>query len=153
MAEPRQPVRAPVWQARLLRALPLAIAVLWIAGIASFRDLGLRPTDYGVLLAAAFALQIVLGRADGKRPPLRLPERSNPAVIAVLAATITGMLAMLVGGIAEALAPQPTAPNAPSWPLRAMWHGACAFGASYCRFLARLLPRVPARPGSGPRAS
>lgn len=132
---------------RVLRILPIAIAALWIAGIAQFRNLGFRPIDYGAVLAAAFALHIVLGRTQRRRAPIVLPEGSNPAVVAVLAGLITGLIGLVLGGIAEQLAPTPTNADLPPWWLRTLWHGACAFAASYCRFLCRLLPLQAARQG------
>ncbi len=136
--EPSQRPARVTWHQRLLRLLPMAIAVLWIAGIGQFRDLGFRPIDYGALLAAALALQIVLGRAQARRAPIVLPEHSNPAVIALLAALLTGTIGLLLGGIAEWAAPNPGGRELPPWSLRTLWHGGCAFGASYCRFLSRL---------------
>jgi hypothetical protein len=127
-------------QARVLRMLPPLIAALWIAGIANFRDFGFGPLDYLTLLAAALALQLVLGRMRGSGRPIVLPASSNPTTIALLAAAMTAALAIVLGGIVEALVPALPGHDLPPWALRTLWHGACAFGASYCRFLSRLLP-------------
>jgi hypothetical protein len=44
----------------------------------------------------------------------------------------------VLGGIGEAMV-QSHYPSELSWGLRTLWHTACAFGASYCAFLHRLL--------------
>jgi len=142
--------RAPL-PARLARTLPTLIAALWIAGIANFRDFGFGPLDYLTLLAAALALQIVLGRVRGSQRRIVLPARSNPATIALLAAAMTAALAIVLGGIVESIVPAKPGHDLPPWALRTLWHGACAFGASYCRLLSRLLPS-PSPPPPSPGA-
>jgi hypothetical protein len=140
---PRQPVLV-----RVLRTLPTGIAVLWIAGVAQFRDMQFTALDYAVLLAAAFALQVVMQRLRGRERPIVLPKGANPTTVAFLAAAITGTLALVIGGALElATSSSDGAPVTPWW-LRTLWHGACAFGASYCRILSRTQQMRVQPPGS-----
>lgn len=132
-ARTRHPLRTQV-----LDALPTAIAVLWIAGITQFRGLPMTGMDYAVLAAFAFALHTLLRRLRPGRRAIVLPPTANAATVALLAATITGAMALLVGALLEAMVPPQEQGNTPYW-LRTVWHGACAFGASYCRFLARVV--------------
>src|SRR5262245_24628494 len=141
----------PPLQARILRLMPPLIAALWIAGIANFRDFGFGPLDYLTLLAAALALQLVLARMRGGQRPIALPAHSNPATIALLAAAMTAVLAFVLGGIVESIVPAEPGHDLPPWALRTVWHAACAFGASYCRILSRLLPS-PSSPPAPPSA-
>ena len=131
---------------RVLDILPPAIAVLWVAGIARFRNLELPLWAWPALLAAAFALQIVATRLRGPERRIALPPGSNPRFIAFLAALITGVFALLVGFAVEATLPATDDAHTTPLALRAVWHGACAFAATYCRFLARLLRRTDAAP-------
>ncbi|MGE3174870.1 MAG: hypothetical protein AB7O97_19735 [Planctomycetota bacterium] len=145
-APPPTPPRPGPWL-RLLRVLPTAIAVLWIAGFAQFHDLGLGGLDFAVLIAAAFALQVVMARLRGPERQLVLPAGANPTTVALLAAMIAGTLTLVLGGVLEGMLPAESSSSTPWW-LRTVWHGACAFAASYCRFLARLgTARRQAPPG------
>ena len=65
-------------------------------------------------------------------------EASCEAVAAIIAA-----MACVFGGILEWVA-QNYLPSEVPWGLRMLWHAACAFGASYCMFLQRLLRVLPA---------
>jgi len=122
------------WFRRLLLLCPVLIGLLWIAGIAHFREYALLPREWAVLAAAAFALHLMLQRMRRRRPVPPLPEGVNPAALAALAASIIGSLVAVVGGLIEWTV-QPYHPSDTSLWLRATWHGACAFGASYCGFL------------------
>lgn len=144
-ARARRPLRTQV-----LDALPTAVAVLWIAGVTQFRGLPMTGLDYAVLAAFAFALHALLRRMRPGRRAIVLPPTANVGTVALLAATITGVMALLVGAVLEAMVPPQEQGNTPYW-LRTVWHAACAFGASYCRFLARVV-QGDARPpdqGSG----
>lgn len=129
---------------RIVDLLPTPIAVLWVVGIARFRDIELGTSEVLALLAAAFALRLLSNRL---RPTRRvvLPANVNPVFVATLGAALLGAVALLFGGAIEALLEwREPRPNTPWW-LRTVWHGACAFAASYCRFLAR-----QAAPGAPP---
>ena len=141
--------RRAIRSRRLLQVAPTAIAVLWVAGIANFRDLPLGALEYGALFAAAIALQIVTTRSQRRQRPLQLPANSNPGTVAVIAAMLIGGVALLLGGITETAIPARPGQTLPPWPLRTAWHGACAFGAAYCRFLLRLSTASRRPPAAG----
>jgi len=126
---------------RLFRSLlgicPLLISLLWIAGIAQFREFRLEPLEWAALAAIGFALQLLSRRARRHRPLPQLPANANPAAIAGLAATIVGVLVGCLGALFEWFL-QSYRPSDVPLALRALWHGACAFAASYCGFLLRL---------------
>jgi hypothetical protein len=135
-----------------LSIAPVLVALLWIAGIARFRNYELTTNQWAVLLATAFALHLLQKRALRPKPLPPLPPGVNPAILALLAGLIVGALATVLGGAFEAMLP-PGAPEESPWGLRAFWHGACAFGGSYCAFLGRLwnaIGRAPSTPGHGP---
>jgi hypothetical protein len=134
---------------RVLNLLPTGVAVLWIAGIAQFRELPMTSIDYAVLLAFALALQILMRRLRPRSNAIVLPASANPTVVSLLAASLTGAVALLVGGVLESLVPVQEQGPTPLW-LRTVWHGACAFAASYCRFLARIVP-APQQGSSAPK--
>lgn len=136
-----------------LSLAPVLVALLWIAGIARFRDYALSTNEWAVLLASAFALHLLQKRALRPKPLPPLPPDANPAILALLAAVVVGLLASVFGGAAEAMLP-PGTPDGTPWPLRTLWHGACAFAGSYCAFLGRLwdaIGKTPGKPG-GPSA-
>ncbi|MBX3462480.1 MAG: hypothetical protein KF830_04875 [Planctomycetes bacterium] len=140
----------PTWFRRLLALLPLAIAVLWVAGVAHFRGRALTPFELLVVAAAAAALSTLGRRLRPPRPLPALPAGSNPVALATIAAALVGGLAALFGGVFE-LVLEPHRPSETSWALRTAWHAACAFAASYCGFLRRLgaaaAPAAPKPPG------
>src|SRR5262245_41823238 len=125
------------WFRRLLSVCPVLIVLLWIAGIAHFRDYAFMPREWAVLAAAGFALHVISRRLRRQRPMPPLPEGVNPAALAALAASIIGTLGAIVGGVIEWTV-QPYHPSETSLWLRATWHGAFAFGGSYCAFLLRI---------------
>ena len=125
------------WFRRLLSLCPVLILLLWVAGIAHFRDYELMPREWAVVAAAGFALYVISQRLRRQRPAPPLPEGTNPVVVAALAATIIGGLAVVIGGLFEWTV-QAYQPSSTSLWLRATWHGACFFGASYCAFLLRV---------------
>jgi hypothetical protein len=125
------------WFRRLLSLSPVLIGLLWIAGIAHFRQYALLPREWAVLAAAGFALHLISRRLRRQRPVPPLPEGVSPAALAALAASIIGTLGAIVGGVIEWTV-QPYHPSETSLWLRAIWHGACGFGASYCAFLLRI---------------
>ena len=142
------PPRAPAPpHTRLLRALPAGIAVLWIAGVLQFREFDLGPLDFAVLLAAALALHAVLRQARPRPAPIDLPPGTSATTVALLAAVITGAMALVLGGLLESAVPATT--GATPWWLRTLWHGACAFAASYCRLLGRVRPAGARASGPG----
>lgn len=123
---------------RLLQLLPVAIAILWLAGVAQFRDYQLSPLEWATLVVVAFTLRTLTIRFQRPRPLPPLPPGTNPTTLAILAAGIIGGLAALVGGTLEAIV-ETSQPTTTSWLLRTVWHGASAFAAGYCGFLHRLL--------------
>ncbi len=125
------------WFRRVLSLCPVLIAVLWVAGIAHFRQYALAPSEWAVMVAGAFALHVLMQRFRRPRPLPPLPKGTNPVTLAAFAASIIGVLAAMVGGVLEWLA-QAWQPSETSWALRTTWHAACSFGASYCGFLLRL---------------
>ncbi|MFY9344341.1 MAG: hypothetical protein WAT39_17750 [Planctomycetota bacterium] len=132
MARPRIP------PSRLLLELcPIAIALLWVAGVARFRGYELTGKEWAVVAAGGFVLHLLVRRATPKRPLAALPAGTTPATIAALAAALLAVLAVAVGGIFEWVV-EPIRPSAVSWGLRTSWHAGCVFGACYCAFLARL---------------
>ena len=136
-----------------LSVAPVLVALLWLAGVARFRGYELTTNHWAVLLASAFALHLITKRALRPKPLPPLPAGANPAMLALLAGLIVGLLGSVVGGALEAALP-PGTPDDTPWALRTTWHGACAFGGSYCAFLGRLwdaLGRAPGAPGPGPR--
>ncbi|MEO6597986.1 MAG: hypothetical protein ABIP94_24850 [Planctomycetota bacterium] len=136
------------WFRRALSLCPVLIAILWLAGISHFRNYTLSPTEWAVIVVSAFALHIISNRLMRPRPLPPLPEHTVPTTLAALAAAIVACLAVVVGGTLEWLV-QPYRPSETSWALRTTWHAACAFGASYCAFLVRLLAhtrRLPPKP-------
>ena len=72
-----------------------------------------------------------------------MPPSARAIPLAALVATIVGAVAFVAGGLLEWVAPR-YFPTEVSWGLRTLWHVACAFGASYCLFLRRLLHVLPA---------
>jgi hypothetical protein len=128
----------------VLGVCPLLIAFLWLVGVAKFRHYELTLQEWAVVVAAGFTLQLLSRRTLRPRPLPPLPERANPNVLAALAASVLAVLAAVVGGVLE-WAIEPTRPSEVGWSLRTTWHAACAFGASYCTFLARL-HQAPRRP-------
>lgn len=132
-----------------LSLAPVLVALLWIAGIARFREYTLTTNEWAVVLASGFALHLLQKRALRPKPLPPLPPGANPAILALLAGVIVGALASVLGGALEAMLP-PGMPDGTPWALRTLWHGACAFGASYCAFLGRLwdaIGKAPGKPG------
>jgi hypothetical protein len=128
---------------RLLGLVPLAIAIIWVAGVARFRAYELEPLQWLLLVAFAFAMQVIGVRMRRQRPLPPMPSGARAVPLAALVATIVGAAAAVAGGALEWVAPR-YFPTEVSWGLRTLWHVACAFGASYCLFLRRLLRVLPA---------
>ena len=126
---------------RLLGLVPLIIAVLWVAGVARFRGYELDPVQWVPLVALAFAMQVIGNRMRRPMPPM--PQGARAVPLAALVATIVAVVAAVAGGLLEWFTPR-YFPTQVSWGLRTLWHVACAFGASYCLFLRRLLRVLPA---------
>ena len=140
------------WFRRLLALCPTAIGLLWVAGMARFRDYHLTGRDWAVLVALAFALAAIVRTLQRSRPMPPIPERTNPAALAATAAGILGVLAFVFGGVFELIV-GPMYPTEVGIGLRTTWHAACAFGASYCTLLLRLTqPRTAPPPASPPDA-
>jgi hypothetical protein len=135
------------WFRRLLAACPALIAVLWVAGVAHFRNVELTPVEWLTVAAAAFALQTLARRLARPRPLPPLPAGSNPVTLAALAAAILAVPAALLAGLLE-LYVDSLRPSATSWALRTIWHTACVFALGYCTFLLRL-GAAPAGSGRG----
>ena len=125
---------------RLLQLLPAPIAALWVLGIARFRKWELDPLQAMGIVALAFALHMIVRRARPERPPVPLPPQANPRIVATLAAGFVGIVGLIVGGLVEYVVEQAYALQDVPWWLRTLWHGACAFAASWCRLLARYSP-------------
>lgn len=133
------------WPGIVLGLLPALIALLWVGGTANLHGRALAGRDWAVLVAAAVALQLVVRRALRPRPLPPLPPNVRPAVVAALAAGVFALLAAVFGAAIEfAIAAQ--FPDMASPWLCAVWHGACAGGASYVSLLPRLLAAAAARP-------
>ncbi len=132
-----------MWSERVLGLVSLAIAILWVAGVAKFRNHELQPSEWLILIAGGFALHILAQRTWHRRPLPALPEGARAMHMAALIASIIAAMACVVGGILELVA-QNYLPSELPWGLRMLWHAACAFGASYCMFLQRLLRVLPA---------
>ena len=131
-----------MWSERILGLISLGIALLWIAGVARFRDHELKPSEWLIQVAGGFALHILARRTWNRRPLPALPEGARAMHLAALIATIVAAMTCILGGILEMVAQQ-YLPSEVPWGLRILWHGACAFGASYCVFLQRLLRVLP----------
>ncbi len=128
----------PPWSERVLGLCPALIAILWVAGVAHFRDFELEPVEWAVVVAAGFALQVLVRRTARPRPLPKLPPDTRPAPLAAIAALFLAILAGAVGGLVEWLVQDDFRSEVP-WSLRTLWHAACAFGAGYCSFLRRVL--------------
>ena len=128
---------------RLLGLAAFAIAIIWVAGVARFRDYELEPIQWLSLAALTFARSVIGGRMRRRRPMPPMPQGARAIPLAALVATIVGAVAFVAGGLLEWVAPR-YFPTEVSWGLRTLWHVACAFGASYCLFLRRLLHVLPA---------
>ena len=63
---------------RLLGLVPLAIAILWVAGVARFRDYQLEPIHWLSLVAFAFAMQVLGKRIRRERPAGRQAAPAAP---------------------------------------------------------------------------
>jgi hypothetical protein len=130
-------MRTQLWFRRFLGVCPVLVALLWIAGIARFRDFEIAAMEWGALAALGFALHLITGRARHRRPLPPLPERANPASLALFAAGIVGLLIGVLGSVFEWFV-EAYQPSTVPLPLRGLWHAACAFAAAYCGFLLRL---------------
>ena len=117
--------------------------ILWVAGVAKFRDHALKPSEWLILVSGGFALHVLANRTWSRRPLPPLPEGARAMQLASLVAAIIAAMACVFGGIPEWVA-QNYLPSEVPWGLRMLWHAACAFGASYCMFLQRLLRVLPA---------
>lgn len=134
------------WQLRVLAICPALVALLWIAGILRFRDVEIQPIEWVVLVAAGFTLQLLTKRAGMRRPLPQLPQNTNPVALTLFVSAILGAAVALFGALFEWFLEQ-YEPSKVPLALRALWHGACAFGAAYCSYLPRLSaaaePRQP----------
>ncbi len=138
-----RPAAASVFRL-VLGVCPLLIALLWLVGVAKFRQYHLTPKEWAVVVACGTALHLLSRRTMRPRPLPPLPAGASPNALAALAGAILGFIAAVIGGFFEWVV-EPSQPSEVSWFLRTTWHGACAFGASYCTFLLRL-HQAPARP-------
>jgi hypothetical protein len=127
----------------LLGLCPLAICILWAAGVAIFRNHELSPMEWMLLVLAGFTLQLLARMTWYRRPLPPLPETARAVPLAALIATIITVMACVLFGILEGIADR-YLPSDVSWGLRMLWHAGCAFGAIYCAFLQRLLRVLPA---------
>jgi len=134
---------ASVWSERLLGLISLGIGILWVAGIAQFRDHELKPEEWLILVAGGFTLHLLMQRASRKKALPPMPEGARAMRMSALIAAIFAAMACIAGGILELVAQQYRPTEVP-WGLRMLWHAACAFGFSYCRVLQRLLRVLPA---------
>lgn len=130
----------------MLGLCPVLVAVLWLAGFARFRGIELTAVEWLLVAAAVLALQAIGRRVARPRPLPPLPEHTNPAVMAALAAGLAMLPAGLLGGGLEWILDGDQPSDVP-WALRTLWHAACAFAVCYCGFLLQLLaPRHPGPP-------
>lgn len=138
MAAPA-PTKAPraFWRLRVLRLSQSLVPAIWIVGVAEFRRWPLGPVDYAAMFAFLLALQTIRRRVRPNERKLDLGHLTNPALVAAFVGGITGAMALLLGGLFEALARQPE-PGHATWWLRTAWHGACAFASAYVGFFARI---------------
>jgi len=132
-----EPARAN-WADHLLRLCPILIAMVWIAGVASFRDFAMQPLHWAIAAAAGFATLVVLRRLMLRQPTPKLPEGASVVKVSAWIALVFALITFVVGGIVE-VAAQQRFPSDTPWGLRTLWHGACAYGGAYCVFLQRLL--------------
>ncbi len=106
------------------------------------KNLGWRVAFAGMGINLALGILYtwsVIGKRMRRRRPLpEMPPNARAIPLAALVATIVGAVAFVAGGLLEWVAPR-YFPTEVSWGLRTLWHVACAFGASYCLFLRRLL--------------
>ena len=137
------------WQQIVFGLLPALIALLWVGGTARLHSRELGGREWAVLVAAAVALQLVVRRAVRPRPLPPLPPQVRPAVVAALAAAVFALLASVFGAAIEFAIAHQFPDMASPW-LCAVWHGACAGGASYVSMLPRLLAAA-ARARGAPR--
>jgi hypothetical protein len=121
----------------VLGICPVAVALLWLAGVARFRGYDLEPIEWAAVVAFAFVFHVLLRRLRRPRPLPPLPPGASPNALALLAATILAFVAAIVAGVFEWVV-EPQQPTDVPWSLRTTWHAACAFAASYCSFLLRL---------------
>lgn len=135
------------WSRRLLGLCPALVALLWIAGVAHFRDIVLSAMEWLVIVAGAFSLQVVGRRLSRPAPMPKLPPDSNPVTLAALAAAVVAVPAGLLGGLLE-LFVESQHPSQTSLLLRTVWHAACAYAVCYCGFLLRLTAPRTAPPAA-----
>ena len=136
------------WFRRFLAISPVLVMILWVAGIARIHDFGLEPIEWAALVALAFALHVISRRLRRPRPLPQLPPGTNPAALAAVVATISGVIALIGGGALEWLLEEDM-PSTVALPLRALWHGACGFAGAYCAVLPRVQDALerPEQPG------
>lgn len=137
------------WFRRLLAPCPIAILLLWVAGVARFRDYQIAGREWFFLAVAAFGLDAV---ARGVRRGVRTPDvaATHASAVSAIAAAVVGTAALLGGGLLEFVVER-IRPASTGVPLRAVWHGACAFAFTYCTLLLRLTAEPP-RTGPQDRA-
>lgn len=140
MAAGRAPRGVPsaVWIDRALGLCPIAIMLVWIAGVARFRAVEVAPFDWAVMTGAVFALNVIGQRLWFRRPLPKLPEHARAIPLAAMVATLFALLVFACAGVVEYVAAAHFPSDAP-WGLRVLWHAACGFGGAYCVFLRRLL--------------
>jgi hypothetical protein len=126
---------------RVLWGAPVAIFVLWLAGIASYRAWSIPAGQHVVLLTLLLSAKLVCGWVLPARPRFVLPMGRNLLSLTLQVGIITAVVGLILGGIVEAGVPHSDPGYGTPWLLRTFWHGACAFGASYASFLGRHLPR------------
>ena len=127
----------------MLGLCPIGIAVIWVAGVAMFRNYPLTTLNWLLLIAFAFAMDVIGKRIWKRRPLPPLPEGARAIPLSALAAIAIAFVAAIVSGILEWFATD-YFPTDISWGMRTLWHSACAFAASYCAYLQRLLKVLPA---------
>lgn len=134
--------QASLWLWRLLALLPAAVGVLWAAGVAHFRQYALSQQEWLVIVAFACSAHVLVQRMVQPMPMPKLQPGVNPANVALLAAAIFGALAGIAGGLFD-FGVETWVPSAHPLPLRALWHAACVFAASYAFLLRRLYSPQP----------
>ena len=95
----KQSIAINPWSDRLLSLCPLAISILWVAGVALFRGHELKPTEWLILVLGGFALHVISRLTWSRRPLPPLPEGARAVRLSALVAMIVAVMASVVGGV------------------------------------------------------
>ncbi|MSR39607.1 MAG: hypothetical protein EXS02_12325 [Planctomycetes bacterium] len=133
------------------RVLPLLLPIgclLWIFGALFSHGLQPDPLLYLSCTILLFAARSIYQRYHRKPlRPLWLAPGESKALASAKVASIVGFAALITGGVVEFSAPLGEHEPMPLW-MRIAWHGCCAFGIAYVRFLDRFKHPPTRRPRS-----